>query len=149
MAAGVKSLECRLVLSLIRGWTRVYTWGAPQPVRDDRRAEIESDLWESQHDRDAGDGFVSPWQLAVRLVLGIPADLAWRMEQTDVRRAVSPRTFALAASLFLLVVLWMFSTPAQSVPPRPSSVRLIDPMRVLAPPPPPPSSATRQGRSTR
>ena len=35
----------RLVTGLMRGWVRLYTAGLPPDRRDDRRAEIASDLW--------------------------------------------------------------------------------------------------------
>jgi hypothetical protein len=38
--------------SLVRSWTWLYTCGLPAAVRDARRAEIESDLWEFFHDPD-------------------------------------------------------------------------------------------------
>jgi hypothetical protein len=40
------------VVACVRRWTCVYTWRLPPAVRDARREEIESDLWESSHDPD-------------------------------------------------------------------------------------------------
>ena len=55
---------------LVRAWTRLYTLGVPVDLRDERRAEIESDLWESRQDAEAG-GTASPaLQIVLRLVRG-------------------------------------------------------------------------------
>ena len=45
------TIMLRLALALVRLWTTLYTSGMPRGLRETRRAEIESDLWESQHDR--------------------------------------------------------------------------------------------------
>ncbi|HUG13710.1 MAG TPA: hypothetical protein VMM78_01730 [Thermomicrobiales bacterium] len=65
---------------LTRVWVRYYTRGMPPEVRDTRRAEIESDLWEQA--ADARDSRASATALSVfdRLVGGIPADLSWRRQ---------------------------------------------------------------------
>jgi hypothetical protein len=39
-----------LATAVVRAWTWIYTRGTPVFVRDGRRQEIESDLWEQQHD---------------------------------------------------------------------------------------------------
>ena len=64
---------------LVRWWTRAYTIGLPRSERDDRLAEVESDLWESQTDPDASREILS------RLFLGALDDVSWafaRMEET-------------------------------------------------------------------
>ena len=43
-----------VAVTIIRTWTRIYTWGAPTLWAEQRRAEIESDLWEQQQDPDSG-----------------------------------------------------------------------------------------------
>ena len=35
---------------LVRAWTRIYTWRLPREARTGRRAEIDADLWDFQHD---------------------------------------------------------------------------------------------------
>jgi hypothetical protein len=66
--------------TIVRRWVGVYTGGLPKEVRDARRAEIECDLW--SHAEDAYERGRGPWalelEMAVRLVLGMPADVAWR-----------------------------------------------------------------------
>jgi hypothetical protein len=66
--------------ALTRAWVRLYTRGLDPEAREARRAEIESDLWEHQawargtSEEPADTGL----HLLARLVLGVPADLAWR-----------------------------------------------------------------------
>ena len=65
----------RLVERLVRTWTRLYTIGVAPDLRDRRRAEIESDLWESRHQPQR------PYTAAhvlLRLLLGVRDDVAWR-----------------------------------------------------------------------
>jgi hypothetical protein len=73
-------------------WVRLYTRGLPRQIRDERRAEIESDLWEQSRDAEVAgsDGvrlFFSVW---TRCLLGVVHDLAWRAEQRDALRRPSP-----------------------------------------------------------
>jgi len=67
---------------LVRGWVSLYTRGLPAEVQLARTEEIESDLW-SQHDEAGSTGRSSislGVELLARLSLGIPADIAWRLE---------------------------------------------------------------------
>ncbi len=65
--------------TMIRGWVRVYTSGLPAGLRAERRAELDSDLYD--HAQDAarsGEPFAA--SAVLRCLFGIPADLAWRVE---------------------------------------------------------------------
>lgn len=66
--------------SLVRTWTWLYTCGLRTAVRDARRAEIESDLWEFFHDSDRAGSVSSTAHLVVRLLRGVPDDLSWCAE---------------------------------------------------------------------
>ena len=72
-----------LAARLVRGWVRLYTSGLPAEVRDGRREEIDGDLWEQV--RDAMEiGRVPRYlrsDVLVRWLLGVPADLSWRVAQ--------------------------------------------------------------------
>lgn len=63
-------------------WVRWYTRSCPGQIAADRKAEIESDLWE--HTTDAAECGVSRLALDVdvmrRVLSGVPADLSWRRE---------------------------------------------------------------------
>ena len=71
-----------LGVAVVRGWTRLYTLPLDPAAQDARRAEIESDLWEFQHDRSrhesSGHGAA---HLLIRALLGMPDDLFWTCEQ--------------------------------------------------------------------
>jgi len=64
-------------------WVRRYTSGLPEAVRYERRDEIASDLWEHEHDLDGSS--VGP-EILARGLLGVPADLAWRLERSRLAR---------------------------------------------------------------
>lgn len=70
--------------TLVSRWVRYYTLGLPEGVRDDRRDEIASDLWEQAHD-EASISAVNP-EILARGLLGVPADLAWRLERSRLAR---------------------------------------------------------------
>ena len=74
-----------IVPSLVRNWARVYTFGLPSEIREARRGEIESDLWEHINDAELGRDAPSPFcalHALIRLLAGVPDDLLWRIEQT-------------------------------------------------------------------
>jgi hypothetical protein len=60
----------------VLAWARGYTRGLPPTTRDQRRAEITSDLWEHRTEAAGSRGL---WlEIAARSIAGIPADLSWR-----------------------------------------------------------------------
>jgi hypothetical protein len=128
-----------VVSNLVRAWTRVYTWGMRTELRDARRIEIESDLWESQH-HSVGDG--SALQILLRLLLGIPADLSWRAEHVVAAAKPMHAKIALATAVGLLVIVVMsfFALSGRSelpqLPERPIPF-YVEKKRVPPPPPPP------------
>jgi hypothetical protein len=62
-----------------RRWVRIYTAMLSPDVRDGRRAEIESDLWEHLADARADRVSTSTTQFVVlaRVARGSPSDLVW------------------------------------------------------------------------
>src|SRR5262245_54070526 len=66
---------------LVREWTRLYTSRLPPAVRERRRAEIESDLWEFERELIRDKAATAPVHVLVRLARGIPDDLGWCVEQ--------------------------------------------------------------------
>lgn len=74
-----------LAAAVVRAWTFVYTIGMSAPIREARRDEIASDLWEHVH---AGSGSARSrsvaGQILARCLLGIGADLSWRVEMARV-----------------------------------------------------------------
>ncbi len=69
-----------LSTSLTSRWTGFYTRKLPDSQRQERLGEIESDLWEhASHGRRAALSEADiAYEIFLRLVLGIPADLLWR-----------------------------------------------------------------------
>jgi hypothetical protein len=116
---------------LVRGWTRLYTFALPSEIRDRRRAEIESDVWESEHDPD-----VPHHALVLRLLGGMPADLLWRLEVTPSRQHARAAVGALAGAGVLALALW--ALVRQPVPRPTASQRPVRISLGLTPPPPPP-----------
>ena len=76
---------------LVRSWAWLYTLGLSAELRLARRAELESDLWEQAADgraRGRSRGREGALTCA-RMVLGVPADLGWRLEHSRVWTAPS------------------------------------------------------------
>lgn len=122
-----------LAVSAVRAWTRVYTLGLPPELRDRRRDEIESDLWESV--QGGRTDATLAWQIWGRLIGGLADDLGWRAEQVV---GVLPLMFRLVATLGLIMVLglWLISAASPRIPDPPPAPRF--PRLIPAPPPPPP-----------
>jgi hypothetical protein len=138
----------RLAMTVVRAWTRVYTYGLPPAERIARRAEIDSDLWESKHDPDASRGGWAAMQVLARLLIGIPDDLAWR---TDVGATphgaparelaaagvmTGPRrmsAFGLAATIHVVAVSAVVSVVSQGPVPSPHMGPAAGIMQPLAP----------------
>jgi len=94
-----------LPVRVAEGWVAFYTRGLPREVRDARRDELRSDLWEHlQHASGDGRGR-RRWSIQVigRVVRGMADDLWWRFEQQAAGR---PRTEAAARRRDLLA--WLF-----------------------------------------
>ena len=98
-------------------WADRYTSGVPDATRLERRAEIESDLWEQR--TASGPGFATELSMLSRCVRGVPADLSWRRSRHRGRRLPSPRatlrfagwSFGLLSYLFLCGVHGYSATP--------------------------------------
>lgn len=69
----------------VRWWVSLYTWGLPPEVRHNRRAEIESDLWEQQSEVVGARTLAITTQVLARWLLGVPADLSWRLQAASAR----------------------------------------------------------------
>ena len=76
-------------------WVRIYTAGLAPPVRNARRDEIASDTWEEIH---SGNDDVAA-SLTARCLLGVPADIAWRVEQANALTRASGSVLAILQRL--------------------------------------------------
>jgi hypothetical protein len=134
-----------LAFAIVRTWTQVYTWRMPPTLREERRAEIESDLWEFEHDATASTGISPAIHVLLRMVSGIPDDLQWRVEQAGRGDGRLRTRIALTATAFFVAAMWMFSSSQPpKLPPPPALVHLFN----VRPPPPPPPPPCRAGAST-
>lgn len=134
----MSALLLRVAFAAVRLWTHVYTCGLPPDAREIRRDEIESDLWEWQHDSARSGGTGDALHVLARLALGGPDDVMWRVTQASSRRR---RTVGAAATLLLVLSVWVYlqmGPQTLPVPPARPMQFVEDPPRTPPPPPPPP-----------
>lgn len=91
---------------IVLWWVDRYTAGVPHAAREERRSEIESDLWEQRAASTGGLGA----ELAVlsRWARGIPADLSWRRSRRRGRRLPSARAAVRVAAWSLAALAYLF-----------------------------------------
>jgi hypothetical protein len=131
------TLWLRSATGAVRAWTQLYTWRLEPSVRDARRAEIQSDLWEQLNAERAGPTL--PLRIVSRLVLGITDDMRWRIEHVSRhRRSVRRLIVSSIGSAIGLAWLWVGLTFGQAEPPTPPAAPAFSWRRVQVPPPPPP-----------
>lgn len=76
-------MSAEFVRHLVREWVGLYTHGLPAEVRVGRIDEIESDLWSHAQEAESRAEADSALAIAIltRWLLGIDADIAWRLER--------------------------------------------------------------------
>jgi uncharacterized protein (TIGR03435 family) len=88
----------------------------PAQPRETRRAEIESDLWESQRHASRDHGRESARHILLRLVMGIPDDLAWRVEQEAAAGRLAQENIVLwarvAGAALFICAFWLIDADA-------------------------------------
>lgn len=139
----------RIACAVVRGWTRVYTSGLAAEAAERRRAEMDSDLWESLHDRDPSAGDAA--HLLGRALRSVGHDLRWRVEMMAPGRRTHVARLAIATAILglssLLVLRQLIRVGA--LPPVPHQIpeRNLGPLGAPPPPPPPPPSSLTSSRS--
>jgi uncharacterized protein (TIGR03435 family) len=93
------TISLRLAIACVRSWTRLYTTGLPPDLRAARRREIDADLWASLSDDTTAS------QLFVRLVLGVPDDVGWRLEHALTFGRVRRRSLTVSGQLLGAAVI--------------------------------------------
>lgn len=94
-------------VGLTRTWTAAYTTGLPRDLKQGRRAEIESDLWEHWQDASAeGQPVgVAAGEVLGRCLRGIPADLFWRFNLEGEPKMFSKTFIERGTGLAMLLIL--------------------------------------------
>lgn len=89
----MNDLLTSLAAGVARNWVAVYTLGLPPSVRDARRAELQSDLWEQRNDvRSETSNSIAKGVLA-RVLGGMPADLLWAIDVRHDQGGTAMRAF--------------------------------------------------------
>jgi hypothetical protein len=101
----------RVAATIVRAWTRAYTWGMPSMWAEQRRSEIESDLWELRTDPDPARGLSPAIQILARLVAGIGDDVSWRLERTTFDDNVFLRKAVTIVALATVVLALLWASP--------------------------------------
>lgn len=93
----------KAIATATRLWALLYTAGLPAEVARARRDELDSDLWEMEHDPEPRGAAVA----LRRLLAGMPDDIGWRMDVAPHREQVlTRRCVALAAATVIVATLW-------------------------------------------
>jgi uncharacterized protein (TIGR03435 family) len=111
----MNSLLIDLAINCVRAWTWLYTWRMPSAPRERRRAEIASDVWEFQRDTTRGDGLGSALHILLRLLIGMPDDLGWRVEHaaaTGLRQGSMVIGGRLAGAALIVCTFWAIDVDA-------------------------------------
>ena len=99
----------RTAARVARHWTRLYTAGLPADVRDTRRAEVESDLWESLLDATGSR------HILARLALGVVDDLTWSLTQMETSTRASAKWSIGSLLVFAATWLWLSQAPESTM----------------------------------
>ena len=111
----MSALLLAIATHAMRAWTRVYTIGLAPEDRDARLAEIDSDLWESWHDLDRRNARLA-LEIAIRLIAGVPHDLAWRFGRAALRTPSVPAGAAVATLASLVFSGFVASASGPVIP---------------------------------
>ena len=98
-----------LAVAFVRTWTWIYTRGMPAFVRDGRRQEIESDLWEQQHDLAGETDARVAIQITLRLLAGFLDDLQWHVEHRALSSRRTQGLLATTIAVFLFGAAWAYT----------------------------------------
>ena len=84
----MSSFWLRAATRVANGWVGIYTGGMHPEIAERRRAEVESDVWETVSQEDGKESGLAWLVVFDRLVRGLPSDLMWSFEA----RRVAPRS---------------------------------------------------------
>jgi hypothetical protein len=132
----MKSISVHGAVALVRIWTQFYTMWMEPTIRDARRAEIDSDLWEQCAAEQSGP--LLALRIVARLSLGMTDDLRWRVEAGPVPRRVRATVGLALVSAGVLGWFWVAMSIAPAAPELPPARTARWERRTPMPPPPPP-----------
>lgn len=89
----MNDLLTSLAAGVARNWVAVYTLGLPPSVRDARRAELQSDLWEQRHEIRSGTSNSLAKGVLARTLGGVPADILWAIDVRHDQGGTAMRVF--------------------------------------------------------
>jgi len=124
--------------TVVRAWAHAYTWRLPDMARDIRRAEIASDLWESEHDPDGHQGVAGALHVLVRLLRGLPDDLQWRASYVTVGAVPMRAAISIASAAIAVLLAWIYAVAMPMELPAPAPLAHVVDVYLPPPPPPPP-----------
>jgi succinate dehydrogenase/fumarate reductase cytochrome b subunit len=84
-------------VALVLGWCDLYTSGLPTDIAADRRDELVSDLHDHRAAATTAGRSTIARDIAVRALLGVPADLSWRTYQLRIARSAREPEVAMTA----------------------------------------------------
>ena len=89
----MNDLLTSVAAGVARTWVAVYTLGLPPSVRDARRAELQSDLWEQSHEIRSGTPNSLTKGVLARVLGGVPADILWAIDVRHDQGGTAMRAF--------------------------------------------------------
>lgn len=133
--------------AIVRAWTRLYTWRLPAVARDCRRAEIDSDLWEFEHDREGTNGAARAAHVLARLLRGLPDDVRWRASFVSPGAGPLRAMIGLTTAAIVATGVWVYALTSPVDLPSPAPlVRIVEVFPPPPPPPPPPPRVIRRDK---
>jgi hypothetical protein len=121
-----------LPLRLAHAWVMLYTRGLPVDRREARRDELTSDLWEHAHDTPSSGRAVLTVAILGRLLEGVPADIAWRVEERAWVRAANAQCMPWYRRPIVIPVLVVFALFVATVGLSGPAATLVTGLMVLA-----------------
>ena len=131
--------------AIVRAWTHLYTWRLPEVAREIRRAEIESDLWEFEHDVRDRRSLAPAVHVLARLVCGILDDVSWRASYVTVGALPMRAAISIGSAAIAVLLAWVYAVAMPTELPSPAPlVHVVDVYPAPPPPPPPPPRVIRR-----
>jgi len=136
-----------IAVVVARGWTWLYTCALPQAIRQRRRDEVASDLWELQHDPAMPSAVMVPMHILGRVLFGAGDDLLWALESHTPPWRWLVGAVATSTALIAIAIAGPRAS-ATELPSVAARARLAD-LAIETPPPPPPPPEMQGGGDDR